>query len=214
MNTHRLLIASANVSLGSVSTLDQPAPAKRGRPRDPQIREKVLVAAAALFTERGYDALTMDGIVARSSVAKRTLYRWWPTKSAVVADAILGGFLDVPRNPVPHTGDIWADLATWLGLVSVAMRGPYGEVMRTSTAISATEPALGAELAEAFGRPALADIRARLDEAVRAGDISESADLDATIDLLFGIIVYVGTSRQDVSRIPSVIAVLRSGIAR
>ena len=172
------------------------------------------MAAAALFTERGYDALTMDGIVARSSVAKRTLYRWWPTKSAVVADAILGGFLDVPRNPVPHTGDIWADLATWLGLVSVAMRGPYGEVMRTSTAISATEPALGAELAEAFGRPALADIRARLDEAVRAGDISESADLDATIDLLFGIIVYVGTSRQDVSRIPSVIAVLRSGIAR
>jgi AcrR family transcriptional regulator len=197
-----------------VSTLDQTAPAKRGRPRDPQIREKVLLAAAALFTERGYDALTMDGIVARSFVAKRTLYRWWPTKSAVVADAILAGFLDVPRNPVPHTGDIWADLATWLGLVSVAMRGPYGEVMRTSTAISATEPALGAELAEAFGRPALADIRARLDEAVRAGDISESADLDATIDLLFGIIVYVGTSRQDVSRIPSVIAVLRSGIAR
>ena len=173
---------------------------------------KILTVTAELFGERGYDALTMEGIVARSGVAKRTLYRWWPTKSAVVADAILDGYLDVPSNPVPHTGDIWADLGVWLGLVSVAMRGPYGEVMRTSTAISATEPALGARLADAFGRPALADIRTRLEEAVRAGHISETADLDATIDLLFAIIVYVGTSRQDVERIPAVIAVLRSGI--
>ena len=92
------------------------------------------------------------------------------------------------------------------------MRGPYGEVLRTSTAISATEPELGARLAEAFARPALTDIRARLAEAVRAGQISETADLDATIDLLMAIIVYVGTSRQDVDRIPAVIAVLRSGI--
>lgn len=174
---------------------------------------KVLTVAAELFTERGYDALTMEGIVARSGVAKRTLYRWWPTKSAVVADAILGGFLDVPRNPVPHTADIWADLDTWLGLVSIAMQGPYGEVMRTSTAISATDPALGSRLGEAFGRPALTDIHERLTEAVRAGQISETADLDATVDLLMAIIVYVGTSRLDGTRIPAAIAVLRSGIA-
>ena len=174
---------------------------------------KVLTVAAAQFTERGYDGLTMDGIVAASGVAKRTLYRWWPTKSAVVADAILGGFLDVPKNPVPHTGDVWADLGTWLDLVSVAMRGPYGEVLRASTAISATEPELGAQLADAFARPALIDIHARLTEAVRAGQISETADLDAAIDLLMAIIVYVGTSRQDVRRIPAAIAILRSGIA-
>jgi AcrR family transcriptional regulator len=157
--------------------------------------------------------MTMDGIVTCSGVAKRTLYRWWPTKSAVVADAILGGYLDVPQSSVPHTGDVWADIGTWLELVSVAMRGPYGEVMRTATAISATDPALGAQLTEAFGRPALADVRGRLDEAVQAGHVSETADLNATIDLLLGIIVYVGTTRQDVSRIPAVIAVIRSGIA-
>lgn len=169
--------------------------------------------AATLFAEVGYDAMTMDGVVARSGVAKRTLYRWWPAKSAVVADAILGGYLDVPRNPVPHTGDVWVDIGTWLDLVSVSMRGPYGEVMRTATAISATDPGLATQLTEAFASPALKDIRARLDEAVQAGHISQTADLDATIDLLLGIIVYMGTSRQEVSRIPAVIAVIRSGIA-
>jgi AcrR family transcriptional regulator len=201
------------VSIGSMSASEVLSSPKRGRPRDPEIREKILTVAAALFTERGYDALTMEAIVAGSGVAKRTLYRWWPTKSAVVADAILGGYLNVPRNPVPHTSDVWADLEAWLGLVSAAMRGPYGEVLRTSTAISATEPALGAQLSEAFGRPALTDIHARLVEAVNAGQISESADLPATIDLLMAIIVYVGATRQDVARIPAVIAVLRSGIS-
>ncbi len=174
---------------------------------------KILTVAAELFTERGYDALTMGGIVARSGVAKRTLYRWWPTKSAVVADAILGGFLDVPRNPVPHTDDVWADIASWLGTVAIAMQGPYGEVMRTSTAIGATEPALGAQLGEAFAQPAVTDIHERLLEAVRAGQISPTADLGATVDLLMAIIVYVGTSRLEVERISGAIAVVRSGIA-
>lgn len=201
------------VTLNLVSAPESSSPPKRGRPRDPEIRVKVLTVAASQFTERGYEALTMEGIVAASGVAKRTLYRWWPTKSAVVADAILGGFLDVPHNPVPHTDDVWADLSTWLQLVSVAMRGPYGEVLRTSTAISATEPELGAQLADAFGRPALIDIHARLTEAVRAGQIAETADLDAAIDLLMAIIVYVGATREDVTRIPAVIAVLKSGIA-
>ena len=103
---------------------------------------------------------------------------------------------DVPHNPVPHTPDVWADLSTWLGAVSVAMRGPYGEVLRTSTAIGATEPALGVELAQAFGHPATADIHGRLIEAVEAGQISKRADLEATIDLLMAIIVYVGATRE------------------
>lgn len=174
----------------------------------------MLTVAAEQFTQRGYDALTMDGIVEGSGVAKRTLYRWWPTKSAVVTDAILGGFIEVPRNPVPHTSDVWADLVTWLTVVSTAMRGPYGEVLRTSTAIGATEPALGARLAEVFAEPALADIRERLAEAVRAGQISETTDLDATIDLLMAIIVYVGVTREDATRIPNAISVLREGISR
>ena len=175
---------------------------------------KVLTVAATQFTERGYDGLTMDGIVAGSGVAKRTLYRWWPTKSAVITDAILGGFIDVPHNPVPRTADVWADLGTWLSVVSTAMRGPYGEVLRTSTAIGATEPELGAQLAAAFAGPALADIRGRLTEAVRDGQILEGADLEATIDLLMAIIVYVGATREDVAHIPAVITVLRSGISR
>lgn len=189
------------------------APPKRGRPRDPGIRDRVLTITAAQFVERGYDAVTMDGIVAESGVAKRTLYRWWPTKSAVVADAILDGYIEVPRNPVPHTSDVWVDLEAWLEKVATAIRGPYGEVLRTSTAISATDPQLGAKLAATFGAPAISDVSVRLDEAVRDGQIAATADLSATVDILMSIITFVGTTRQDVSRISAVVAVIRSGVA-
>lgn len=190
------------------------APTKRGRPRDPGIRDKVLRVTAAHFVERGYDSVTMDGIVTDSGVAKRTLYRWWPTKSAVVADAILDGYIKVPRNPVPHTGDVWVDLETWLSRVAVAIRGPYGEVLRTSTAISATDPALAAKLAATFGLPAVTDVHARLAEAVSSGQIASTADLAATVDVLMSIISYVGMTRQDVGRISAVIAVIRSGVEK
>ena len=52
-----------------------------------------------------------------------------------------------------------------------------------------------------------------MDEAVHSGQLSPSADLEATIDLLMAIIVFVGTTRQDVARIPAVVAVLRHGVA-
>lgn len=155
----------------------------------------------------------MERIVADSGVAKRTLYRWWPTKAAVVADAILGGFVDVPANPIDHTSDVWDDIVEWLSAVSAAIRGPYGEVLRASTAISATAPELGAQMADAFASPAETDLRARLDTGVRDGQISRAADLDATIALLMAIIVYAGTTREGPERLTDIVAVIRSGIS-
>lgn len=177
------------------------------------LQEKILTAASALFLDVGYEAVTMDGIVAKSGAAKRTLYRWWPTKPAVIADAILGGYLDVPSEPIRYTGDIWADIRAWLEVVSVATQGPYGDILRASTAIGAIDPLLGEQLTEAFARPAYAAIHARLSEALKIGQIAESADLAATIDLLMSVIVYVGNTRQEVERISAVVAILKHGIS-
>ena len=195
-----------------MSAPDEPAP-RRGRPRDARIRENVLAVTAQLFRQRGYDALTMEGIVAETGIAKRTLYRWWPTKSAVVADAILSGVIEVPRNPLPHTDDLWADLDTWLTTASASIRGPYGDVLRAATAIAATDPVLGAELALAFGRPAQTDLGTRLAEGVRDGQVSPGADVDATIDLIMSVIAYTGATRDDATRLPAVLTVIRRGIS-
>ncbi len=49
-------------------------------------RTAVMEAATELLLEGGPSAITMDGVVARSGVAKSTLYRHWPTRDALVID--------------------------------------------------------------------------------------------------------------------------------
>ena len=48
-------------------------------------RRRVLAAAAALFAERGVDAVSMDDIVAAAGVGKGTLYRRFGDKSGLAA---------------------------------------------------------------------------------------------------------------------------------
>lgn len=54
-------------------------------PRISRTRKAVLDAATELLVEGGPGALTMDAVVARSGVAKSTLYRHWETRDALVA---------------------------------------------------------------------------------------------------------------------------------
>jgi len=197
----------------SVDSPGDATPRKRGRPRDPDVRVRVLTAAAAQLTTVGFDAMTMEGLVEASGVAKRTLYRWWPTKSAVIGDALLGGFLDVPRNDIPRTQDVWADLTTWLERAAAAVKGPYGEVLRTSVAISATDPSLAATLNEQYTVPARSDITNRLSAAVIDGQVASEANLDVIADLLLAMIAYAGLARSDTGQLPSVLQTLRVGIA-
>jgi len=173
----------------------------------------VLTVAAAQLATIGFDAMTMEGLVAASGIAKQTLYRWWRSKSAVIGDALLGGFIDVPTNNIPRTTDIWADLNTWLNRAADSMQGPYGEVLRTSVAISATDPSLAATLNKEYATPARSDIIDRLTTAVIDGQIARDANLETVADLLLATIAYAGLTRVNTQQLPSVLETIRTGVA-
>src|SRR2546423_14526848 len=73
-----------------------------GRPRSKQARRAVLTAATDIVRERGYAALTIEGIAARAGVAKTTIYRSWPNRAAVIMEAAVAETA-VPLA-VPDTG--------------------------------------------------------------------------------------------------------------
>ena len=60
-----------------------PAAARRSR-------TAILDAALDLVGEVGYAKLTIEGIAARAGVGKQTIYRWWPSKGAVLLRRLSG----------------------------------------------------------------------------------------------------------------------------
>ena len=66
-----------------------------GRPRDEEVRKRILDSSAQLLEQRCFDEITVDAIAEQSGAGKATVYRWWPNKAAVLIEA----FRDVLSNP-------------------------------------------------------------------------------------------------------------------
>ena len=75
--------------------------ARRGRPRNDEIRQLILTSALDLAFEVGFRALTVEAIAAKTGVGKTTIYRRWPNKGAVVMDAFLS--IVGPKTLFPST---------------------------------------------------------------------------------------------------------------
>jgi AcrR family transcriptional regulator len=75
-------------------------------PRIVRTRNAVLNAATDLLVEGGPSAVTMDAVVARSGVAKSTIYRHWSSRDEVLVDVIAHCAPDLaapdPSQPFPE----------------------------------------------------------------------------------------------------------------
>ncbi|HEY3798160.1 MAG TPA: TetR/AcrR family transcriptional regulator [Caulobacteraceae bacterium] len=66
---------------------ETPSPRGAGDPRVALSRQLILRAALDELGAVGYGAFTIESIAARSGVAKSTIYRHWPNKLALIAEA-------------------------------------------------------------------------------------------------------------------------------
>ncbi|HEX2576282.1 MAG TPA: TetR/AcrR family transcriptional regulator [Aquihabitans sp.] len=76
-------------------------------PRISRTRRAVLDAAVELLVEGGADAVTIDAVVARSKVAKSTIYRHWDTRDDVLLAALHACGPDL-EDPDPALGTVEA----------------------------------------------------------------------------------------------------------
>ena len=114
---------------------------RRGPQRSETSRQAIIAAASTLFQKHGYDHLTIEAIAAEAHVGKQTIYRWWPSKAAIIAECLSEGLL-LPDWFVPeNTGDVRADLRTWLRNIVLFLSASGNETLLRSLVIAGAENA-------------------------------------------------------------------------
>ncbi|MEU7003369.1 TetR/AcrR family transcriptional regulator [Nonomuraea sp. NPDC046570] len=160
-----------------------PDPARRNE----RSRQAILSAALDLIGELTYPKVTIEAIASRAGVGKQTIYRWWPSKAAVVFDAFMmlnkGGSSEVV---LPDTGDFAADMRVVLHATVAEFADPrYASAYRALNTDVQDDPALAEQMLARVLRPTLEAVKERLRAAQRAGQIDTGIDLDVAIELIY-----------------------------
>ncbi|WNG86094.1 TetR/AcrR family transcriptional regulator [Mycobacterium sp. ITM-2016-00317] len=155
------------------------------RRRSEKSRVAIIDATRRLLMERGFDKLTIEAVAARAGVGKQTIYRWWPSRHALVADVLLED-ADRILRPVDHTGDVVADVSAWAITLASALTTPRGNAMlRILTTAGMENPDTAARLRTGFSLPLHDSVQNRL----AAAGFPVDAARDAA-DAIVGGIVY------------------------
>src|SRR5665647_464335 len=85
-----------------------PPAAGRGRPRDPALEDRIVDAALAVYSERGWAGFSLEAVARGARVGREAIYRRWATKAELLAHAVQARS---PELPPVDTGSTAGDLA-------------------------------------------------------------------------------------------------------
>jgi AcrR family transcriptional regulator len=162
-----------------MTAVTPPDPARRNE----TARQAILSAAFELCIERGFAATTVEAIAAKAGVGKQTIYRWWPSKAAILVEGI-----EIQRDQLarfPDTGDLRADLSAQTGTVLSLFTSDFGTIWRGLIAAAQTDDA-AADGVRRILRVSIEVCIGRLAKARDAGEIRADVDLELAVELIYG----------------------------
>jgi AcrR family transcriptional regulator len=165
-----------------------PAKEIAGSSRGEAREQAILDAALDLIGEVGYDRMSMDGLAARAQASKATIYRRWPGKAQVVAEAIRRRACpDVAA--APDTGCMRGDLLAAMRTKCDTMTGEDGPLL-IGLLVAARKDAELAELLHAQIRDGSELLLAAIfDRAVDRGELPDGPDLALVRELVPALIL-------------------------
>jgi AcrR family transcriptional regulator len=141
-----------------------------------------------LLCEADVSALTIERIAADAGVGKQTIYRWWPSKSAVLVDAVLEqARTDVP---VPNTGALQGDLEIFMRATFRGARQPSTKRFLLTVATEAQRNEGTAALLREFTSQRRAHLQDIFRHARDRGELEPEANIDLLVDQAFGVLWY------------------------
>lgn len=101
-------------------------PVRRGRPRSIETERAILESAYDLMASEGSGAATIDAIARLSGTSKVTIYKWWPSREALLIDAFMRRAATM--LPLGERGDPIARIQDHAALYAEALTGTFGRV--------------------------------------------------------------------------------------
>jgi AcrR family transcriptional regulator len=155
-----------------------------GRPRSEQARQAVLRSTLTLLGKNGFSDLTIEDVAAHANVAKATVYRWWPNKAALIADAFARS---TSRNlHFPDTGSVCTDMSQQMRQLVKIFRSRRGRIVSAMLGGGQSDPDLIAAFRKRFLKPRRREAYCTLQRAIQRGELRSDLDMDLVLDALYG----------------------------
>ncbi|RZS37743.1 TetR family transcriptional regulator [Herbihabitans rhizosphaerae] len=147
------------------------APDAGPRRRGENLIAAIHQAAIEEVAETGLAGLTVEAIAARAGTGKASLYRRWPSKEALLLDALDRA---MPVGAAEWTGDLRTDLLGALRAMAEFLTGPAGPLMRAVMAAVIQDEKLAAAFAGQFFGSRLGPMRERLRAGATRAEVIDS----------------------------------------
>ena len=186
------------------------------RPRSENARQSVLSAMRRALASDGYEGATIEGLAAEAGVSKQTIYRWWPSKAAILGEALLEGALPGADVVLPFSDDLAADLRGWFATAGGHLSRPeHVALARALIAVTATDPELGAALNHRLADPIVSWIVARVTRAQEEGTVRADVDPAEVADQFLAATSYAALLGRPLTgaRVDGLVGLLMHGIA-
>jgi AcrR family transcriptional regulator len=156
-----------------------------GRPRSEESRQSILRSTLKLLQQDGgFPELSIEAIAADANVGKTTVYRWWPTKAALVADAFSASAEE--ELQFPNTGSVRRDMSLQMRRLIRIFQSPRGKVVAALLAGGQSDPELIEAFRDRFLWPRRKQAYATLQRGIDRGELPAGTDLNLVLDSLYG----------------------------
>ena len=128
-------------------------------------------------------------------MGKATVYRWWPNKEALIADAFASS--TTSRLHFPDTGSIHSDMSRQMRQLIKVFKSPRGRIVSAILAAGQSDEESIAAFRERFLKPRRREAYETLRRGIRRGELRKDVDLDLLLDSLYGPIYMRFLIRHD-----------------
>jgi AcrR family transcriptional regulator len=181
--------------------------ARRPGGRNALVRAQILGATAELVARDGIAGFRYEEVAELAGVHKTSVYRNWPDREELVAEALLQHAEDLAS--IADTGDIHRDLVDYLVALASGLDTPFGQALVLATQPAHENPVVRETVARVLKERGAA-LRQRVSVAVERGELPvvDSAFLGEMISGPVHLIVNRGIrqfTRMDAERIVDVV---------